>query len=226
MARSQQLTLAPAPTSENPFIRARNEWDTRLANQAAQVRNWQFVALVLLLLVFFLAAGSFYLATQSRVVPYVVAVDQLGQPVAFGPVEPLKSLDERLYRYLLSLWVFNTRSVVSDPEAQKALLFAAYAYTEGAGTGFLNDHFRAHSPFERAKSETVSIQVHAILRLGPTSWQVQWTESRRHPLLGSTTEERWQAVLETRLEPPARTDQLLANPVGLWITGVNWTRTV
>lgn len=226
MPRGKALAPVSHPAPENPFLRARDEWDFRLSRQAAQVRNWQFTALVLLLLVFFLAAGAFYLATQSRVVPYVVAVDRLGQPVAFGPLEPLKSLDERLYRYLLALWVFNTRSVTTDPEAQKALLFQAYAYTEAGATGFLNDHFRTSSPFERAKSETVSVQVHTILRLGAHSWQIQWTETRRHPLLGSATEEHWQAVVETRLEPPARTDQLLANPVGLWITGVNWTRTV
>lgn len=220
----RRSAAAPPPPAETPFLRARDEWDDRYSRLGAQAANWRFVALVLLILNIFVSAGSYQLATRSRVVPYIVTVDSLGQPVAFGPVEPLKHLDERLYRYLLSLWLFNARSVVSDTEAQKALLFSAYAYAEGDATTFLNTHYRENSPFARAKDTTVSVQVNSVLKLSPRTWQIEWTETSRTAVLGGTSQEKWRAVVETRLEPPAKTDAILANPVGLWLTAINWTR--
>jgi len=36
----------------------------------------------------------------------------------------------------------------------------------------------------------------------------------------------WQAVLSVELTPPETTDLLLVNPLGLYVTEINWTQTL
>ena len=44
-------------------------------------------------------------------------------------------------------------------------------------------------------------------------------------MLGRDTgTEKWQAVVSTELHPPEKADTILRNPLGLYITSVNWTR--
>ena len=47
----------------------------------------------------------------------------------------------------------------------------------------MNAHMRAHDPFERAKTETVTVEVHSVLPMSPQTWRVEWREdpkTRRH----------------------------------------------
>jgi len=214
------------PAAEDPaFLAARDEWDNRLSNLALGKRNWQVMAAALLLLVFLLSAALFWLSSQTKITPYVVEVDKLGQPVAFGPADQLHSLDERLYRYLLSVFIYNVRSTITDPLAQKTLLTRAYAYTAKDASAFLDSYFRAHNPFERAQEESVAVQVHTILRLSEKTWQVQWTETHRSLTSQAQSEEHWQAALSTELSRPAKVDAILQNPVGLFVTAISWTKT-
>ena len=42
--------------------------------------------------------------------------------------------------------------------------------------GALNEHMRAHDPFERASSESVAIEVESALPLSADSWRIEWRE--------------------------------------------------
>src|SRR2546426_10642374 len=59
-------------------------------------RNWQLTAYALLGLLALVVLADLRLAASSRVVPYVVQVDRLGQVLSVGPAEELKQPDQRL----------------------------------------------------------------------------------------------------------------------------------
>ena len=40
------------------------------------------------------------------------------------------------------------------------------------------------------------------------------------------SETAWQAVLGVELTPPETTDVLLVNPLGLYVTEINWTQSL
>ncbi|QQR74063.1 MAG: type IV secretion system protein [Holophagales bacterium] len=207
-----------------PPARGRREWDDRYSGLARGKRNWQLAALGLLAIDGLLTGGLIHLATQSRVSPFVVEVDRLGQAVAFGPAEQLRKTDERLIRYQLNLFIRDVRSVFSDAEVQKTVINRAYGCSKDAALGFLNDYFKKSNPFLREAEGTVTVQVQSVLRLSPSSWQVQWRET---PIAAGGRvgqETAWQAVLGVELTPPETTDLLLVNPLGLYVTEINWTQ--
>ncbi len=210
---------------EESLARGRKEWDDRYSNLARSKRNWQLAALGLLAVDALVSAGIVHLAGQSRVTPYVVEVDRLGQALAFGPAEQLRKTDERLIRYELSLFVRDVRSVFADADVQKTVINRAYAHAGAGAMAFLNDYFKRSNPFVRQAEGTVAVQVHSVLRLSPKSWQVQWRETPTSANGRVGSETSWQAVLGVEVKPPETTDALLVNPLGLYVTEISWTQT-
>ncbi|MBZ0090557.1 MAG: conjugal transfer protein TrbF, partial [Thermoanaerobaculia bacterium] len=144
MKLNRLLRRRPAETDapDASLARGRREWDDRYAGLAHGKRNWQLAALGLLAIDGLLTGGLIHLASQSRVSPFVVEVDRLGQAVAFGPAEQLRQTDERLIRYQLNLFVRDVRSVFSDAEVQKTVINRAYGHAKDGALGFLNDYFK------------------------------------------------------------------------------------
>lgn len=210
---------------ENPYLAARLEWNERYHGFLRAKRNWQVVAVAALGIDAALGAGILWLASQSRVTPYVVEVDALGQTLVVGPAEKAGPADPRLVRFQVAEFIRKVRAVVADGAAEKDLLDNAYAHTKGAATRFLNDHFKAENPFLRMQSRTVSVEVTSVLRLPASeSWQVQWSETHRGLDGAVLVRERWQALLTLAVRPGERPEEIERNPLGLYVTDIQWTK--
>lgn len=71
----------------NPYARAAAEWDQRIGSARVQARNWRLMAFGCLGLTAATSAGLLWQSLQSRVVPYVVEVDHLGEARAVAPAD-------------------------------------------------------------------------------------------------------------------------------------------
>ena len=118
------------------------------------------------------------------------------------------------------------RSVFSDSEVQKTVINSAYGHAKDSALGFLNDYFKKSNPFLREAEGTITVQVQSVLRLSASSWQVQWRETQIATSGRVVSETAWQAILGVELTPPETTDVLLVNPLGLYVTEINWTQTL
>ncbi|WP_413208238.1 VirB8/TrbF family protein, partial [Rhodospirillum sp. A1_3_36] len=67
------------------------------------------------------------------------------------------------------------------------------------------------------------VQVTSVVRASDRSFQVAWTERvfERGGLKGT---ERWTAILSITLRSPRSVEQLRANPLGLFVTAIDWSR--
>ena len=73
------------PEPETPYQRAGQLWDERIGSARAQAKNWRLMAFGGLFLTTGLSGALVWQSMQSRVVPYVVEVDALGQAQAVAP---------------------------------------------------------------------------------------------------------------------------------------------
>ena len=210
---------------ENPYLAARLEWNERYHGFVRAKRNWQVIALVALVVNAMLGLGILWQASQSRVAPYVVEVDELGQTLVIGPAEKARNTDPRLVRYELAELIRKVRSIVADGAAEKQLLDSAYAHASGAATRFLNDHYKEHNPFLLMQERTVSVEVTSVLPLPASdSWQLQWMETHRGLDGAVLARERWQALLAVEIRPGNKPEQIEQNPLGLYVTDIQWTK--
>ncbi len=210
-----------------PFVQAQRVWDDRY-EQLARQRNIAMTAmLVSLILNALLSGGLFYLATHTPMKIHVVEVDQHGHAVAFGPAEELVKPEARSFRYHLREVVTALRTIYGNHEAQRHALSLAQAYfpRNSPATNWLREHFRVNNPYApNPDRATVSVHVTSVLELGPETWQIQWTETPRNLAGAAGKPQAWQAVLKTRVVPPADSAALLLNPLGIQIVQIDWTR--
>ena len=84
------------PQPETPYQRASQLWDERIGSARVQARNWRLMAFGTLTLTCAMSAALIWQSLQSRVTPYVVEVDRLGEaravteaeaPIEQAPVE-------------------------------------------------------------------------------------------------------------------------------------------
>src|ERR1700761_268585 len=99
--------LAAKKSAENPYLSARREWDERYGDFMTRERNWRAVAFFCALTSLLAVAGLVWLSAHSRIVPFVVAMDSLGQPVAAGSAEQTTTADDRIKRATLFSWLEN-----------------------------------------------------------------------------------------------------------------------
>jgi type IV secretory pathway TrbF-like protein len=169
-----------------------------------------------------LAIGVVWQAAQSKVVPYVVEVDKLGDALAVARADRAASADVRVIKAQLAAWIVDVRSVSSDPLAQKSALSSSYALTAATATIFLNDYYRQHSPF--GEPRIVAVSVDAVLPVSQQTYQLQWSEDARDLQGRDLATTHWLASLTVAFDPPTDERGILSNPLGLYVTGISWTQ--
>jgi type IV secretion system protein TrbF len=211
------------PEPETPYQRAGQVWDERIGSARVQARNWRLMALGGLALSGTLAGGLLWQSLQSRVVPYVVEVDRLGEARAVAPAGADYRPTDPQIAWHLGRFVSQVRSVSLDPVLMRRDWLAAYDMVTSRGAKFLGEYARAADPFAGLGQRTVSVQVTSVVRASDRSFQVKWTEAayERGSLAGTT---RWTAILAVVLRPPASADVLRRNPLGLYVDAIDWAR--
>ena len=211
------------PEPETPYQRAGQLWDERIGSARVQARNWRLMAMGGLLLSSGLSAALVWQSAQSRVTPYVVEVDRLGQAQAVAPADADYRPSDPQTAWFLAQFVADVRSVSLDPVLMRRAWLRAYDFVTPRGNTALSDYARAADPFARVGEITVSVQVTSVVRASPSSFQVKWIETHyeRGALAGT---ERWTGILTVAVRPPRSADILRRNPLGLYVDAIDWSR--
>ncbi|MFL6451541.1 MAG: conjugal transfer protein TrbF [Bryobacteraceae bacterium] len=226
LASDSQIQSEPVKGNrpENPYLAARREWDERYGHLIARERNWRLMALLCALSSLLTVAGLVYLSARTHIVPFVVAMDSLGRPVAAGAAEQTTTADDRIKRATLYTWLENLRLVTSDGVAQRKSIDRVYAYVASGSQAqaFISDFYRGDPPQKRAQTETASIEVQSVLPTSDRTFEIEWAETTRD-LYGTVTQRaRWKAAFTIAINPP--TDEVTArvNPLGIYVTNASW----
>lgn len=211
------------PEPETPYQRAGQIWDERIGSARVQARNWRLMALGGLALSSALSAGLLWQSMQSRVTPYVVEVDRLGEPQAIAPAEAAYRPTDPQIAWHLGRFIASVRLISLDPVLMRQNWLSAYDFVTPRGSQFLGDYARSANPFGQVGERTVSVQVTSVVRASDRSFQVKWTETayERGSLAGTS---RWTAILSVVVRPPSSAETLKKNPLGLYVDAIDWTR--
>ena len=211
------------PEPETPYRQAGQLWDDRIGSARVQANNWRLMAFGCLTLASALAGGVIWQSAQSRVTPYVVEVDSLGQVRAVGPaIQSYQPSDAQIAWYL-ARFITDVRALSIDPVLVRQNWLEAYDFATDKAAVFLNDYARASDPFAQVGARTVSVQVTSVVRASDSSFQVKWGEQvYEHGSLALS--ERWTAILSTITQTPRNAEVLRKNPLGLYVNGIAWSR--
>jgi type IV secretion system protein VirB5 len=213
------------PEAVTPYQRAAQVWDERIGSARVQARNWRLMALGGLFLSGGLATGLLWQSIQSRIVPYVVEVDKLGEARAVSVAERNFQPTDPQIAWHLAEFISNVRSVSLDPVVMRHNWLSAYDFVTNRGALFLGNYARQTNPFADVGERTVSVQVTSVVRASDRSFQVKWIETSfdRGSLVGTS---RWTAILTIVSRPPTSAETLRKNPLGIYVDAVDWAREI
>ena len=211
------------PPPDTPYQRAGQLWDDRIGSARVQARNWRLMAFGCLALTAGTSAGLAWQSLQSRVTPYVVEVDRLGEARAVQPADLAYRPTDPQVAWHLSHFITNVRSISLDPVLMRRDWLGAYDFATKRGAQFLGEYVRSAAPFANVGEHTVSVQVTSVVRASEKSFQVKWTETayERGSEAGTS---RWTAILTTVMRPPNSAEVLRKNPLGIYVDAIDWSR--
>lgn len=217
----QRYGLTPEP--ETPYQRAGQVWDERIGSARIQAHNWRLMAFGTLGLTTLLSAALVWQSLQSRVTPYVVEVDNLGEARAITEADTNYQPTDPQIAWQLGKYIENVRSTSLDPVLMRRAWLSAYDFSTERGARTLGDYARQAKPFARIGERTVMVQVTSVVRASDRSFQVKWVETafERGTVAGTS---RWTAILTIVTTPPTSADTLRRNPLGIYVDAIDWSR--
>lgn len=224
--RDQTVDGAGAAAPLSPYHASRWARDRHVEELENRIRYLRALAFILAAVCAIAVHGAVTLARQSRIVPYIVEVDRLGQPLAYGRVEDMPAPDERLIRGELARFVDAMRTVHTDPVAQNRMIDRGYAFTRGAARTYVDGYFSVagNNPHLLAREMIRLVSVRTVRRVAgsPNTWEVQWEEYEVPVRGGDAIVRPWQGTLRTSVIPPEGEQDLFVNPLGLYVTDLSW----
>lgn len=222
---STAAPLDPNNPHSAVYVAARREWNERYGDYIAHANNWRLVALAALGVAAIAVAGNVWQSAQSRVQPFVVEVNKLGDAIAVQRADVVAPVPVNVIRAQLARFIQDVRTVSIDVQAERAFITEAYAMVNknGAALTFLNNYFAINDPFKRAANEAVSVRVESVLPLpGGKTWRVAWREDTTSRDGRPEFSKPWEATVTISINPPTTDAGVLANPTGLFVEAMPW----
>ena len=201
-------------------------WTDKL--QQAEARNGAqlLVILVQTAALVALAALVVWLVAFRAPAAYVLRVGANDDVTYGGPLvtEPLEG-DEIVPPQLMH-FVENWRSVTPDNLMQKRNVRRLYCMVRSTTPAHerLNEYFRdgENDPFERNRRLSVLTETRSISKLGGNTWQAEWYETLRTHDGAQVGERRTMKATMIVERGTPETGCLEANPLGLYVSDINW----
>lgn len=211
--------------SNNPYTdgaAGRKEWNDRYMNIAKSKKNCQIGMFVALIAVVILVLALTKLALSSRVQPFVIDTNN-GMPYAMQPLSATSIHDNKIINFVANQFIINSRTILSDSDAETQMLNKVYAYAGDSAIKTLHDYYQANNPLEASQKYKIDINIINSMPLGKNTWQVVWDETKRANDGSEESKTRWMADLTYQFGQ-VNSKFINDNPFGLYITNITWSQ--
>ncbi len=210
---------------DNPYLAARNEWNERYGSYVKAASAWRIVGITGMAMAVIGFSYALYQSTQVKLVPYIVEVDRLGNIANSGVPQQIEYTDPRIIRTAVRTFVSELRSVTPDAGVQKRYLDNVYAHLRVTDPALqkINAMYRGASPFDRARTMSVSVEVTSFIALSERTYQIDWTEYERDRQGKELALRRYRGIATVTMMPPQDDRIADRNPLGIYLTDFEWT---
>ncbi|GHS90643.1 conjugal transfer protein TrbF [Synergistales bacterium] len=208
----------------NPFLAGRTEAAERYGYLSKNAAQWRRISSVLLICCAACIFSVIVMARRVTVVPYIVQVDQHGYEIAIEPVSASR-VDARLMIAHIGRYVWSLKTVFSDPEAQLHLMSFVYntTPTNTAAEKKYKNYYGGNNPIAIGETETIQVTVNSVLSMSPDTWQTEWTEERYAVDGDRVSTKHYRGIFSTAVVTPSAMQEVLVNPLGIFVTDFNFS---
>ena len=216
-----------AEKARSYFIEGKKAWNELYGGAMAMARFWKYLALIVSVACVVLSGGVIWSTRQSHIVPYVVEVNNLGQPVPVRPADREYGVTKKILTYTIAGFIREVREVIGDPLAEKDALSDVYAHlTPGSNAyGVVTKFVQSRNPWKLGKKLSITVKITAILWKSDSTALVQWHETAWFADGTSKPIGNYEAYVQVKVVPPKNPNQtgFENNPLGIFMDRVSWT---
>lgn len=218
----------PSDQTVNPYFDGRREWNERYGSYIKQAKIWKVITFIALLICTFTILGIIYIGSQNKLVPYVVEVDKLGNAQAINYAQQSHFSSEQVIKYSLAEFIQNFKTLYGDAKTQKTMTLKVYRYLSPSHSAYntINEYYRANSPFERLQTERVRVKIKSIVPINQDTYQIDWEEIVSDPRGLQLRTDHFKASVTILLVPPSSEQEIIKNPIGLYIKEFNFSKVI
>lgn len=222
MKKKNKKAVAPK-TKEvpNPYLEGKKAWNDRLGGAVAYGRAGLAFGILSLLISIPAIFYGMNQAGKSKVVPYVIEVDSLGNVRGAGVAARTAFNQDFIIEAALSDFIINFRGVSVDGQLQKSRVDKLYQYLANGSIAQqkANTYFQSgNDPFVVAQTKTVNIRVVSVNAVANTSsYNIEWSEVDYNRAGLQIGERRYQAILTYKIIQPTTESVIRVNPLGIYI---------
>lgn len=213
-------------SANNPYLDSRQEWLERYGDYISRATQWRTVAFACLIITMISITGNVIQASQYKVVPYLVEVDNLGNTRPAVRADRAAMTPTRIIQAELASFIRNWRTVTADIDLQQKMIDRLSFFAAGSSKGVLRDYYAAHNPYEMAKKGIlVAVEIKGLpLKVSADSYRVEWTEITRSHTGVELDRQTYEATLAVQINPPTSDAVIVKNPGGVYVTALSMSK--
>jgi len=216
---SQKRVGVPKNAPLTAFEKARFIWFEQYGHAVVE-RNRYFIALIILALLNIAQGMAIYqMMPLKTVVPYVVKVADNGSVVTSNVATSDFVAGDKEIAYFMVEWIKNVMTL--DRQLTERNLKAAMRRTSGVASTQLSDHVKNTKPFIALSEMPDLVRTVDIVTM-PSTISDKVMMLRIETVARNSREvlvtKRYQVTLRYALAPPQTEQEIMDNPIGLFIT--------
>lgn len=204
-----------------PYQRAQQEWDMRIGTSRAQARNWRICAFFSLLIAVALSWGLVFVLTNHKDRIFIAEVTKEGRVVNVSSLAVRYKPSEAQKEYFVAHFVELVRGLTLDPVAVKQNWLNAYNLLSNRGAERLNAYFKQNNPVALLGKKTITLQITDINPISLATIHISWTETIINTNGQEEGKKNYSGVFTIALKQPITREEILRNPLGIYIVDFN-----
>ena len=216
----------------SPYADARRTYIERTAEDVLTAISARRIATMLAAALCLSLLANVVLATTAKFVPVYVHDNAQGQITYVGRAsETNDAPSQASVRAQLADWLSNAREISSDPMAtrERQRRVAAFVMNGSQAQSFLKSFYQRSDPLTMGFQKRIAVAVNFVSAIGASTheYEGEWTEDTRDPdgrRIG--TPKRFHGRFTIALARPIDEAGIYANPLGLFITDLNWAEKI
>jgi len=217
----------------NPYLNGRRSWNNHVGGIIQQGFLGTLFGVLGMMIALAAVGGLIHIGSKSKFIPLVFERDSTGNSISLTRADRMQAAKVEDYRAAAADFINNVRLVTPDVALQRKAVFKSYAFLVPSDAAFVkaNEYLngtKESSPFARAATETVSVEIKSVLQQSPESWQVDWEETVRSrdgaPKSKPYTMRALVTMYQGETTPDTTEDQLLLNTHLIFVRDYNWSK--
>ncbi len=218
-------TYKPEGIPLTPYLKAKEIWDNRIGSARVQAYNWRLAFFTAVGLCFVLVIGLIFQSAKSSVAPFIVEVGPGGELLAVSKAtQANRAANDPEIRYFLAKWIKDVRGLPLDAVVKKQSWISAYGSMRQKAALKMNEIVRKDDPMSKIGEETISVTPAAIVKMSDKTYQIRWTEDVFSKEGSPKQSYRMTGLVTIDFTQPTNEKEIMANPLGLYISDFSWSK--